>query len=287
MNTEFKNQIVAAAKAKAQSPGWSQNKVANAAEISAGTLSDMINGKWELIRDGMWMKLADSLGLKTNIRLRAAQTANYKLMQQTLKLAQKRSISMAISYEAGVGKSYGAEDYVASNKNTYYLCCDEHFTKRLFLLKLGSSMGLNLDQFPTVEIVERIVKYLLTIEKPLVIIDEADKLNDRVLMLFIGFYNRLNGNVGFVLMGAPFLSRRITRGAERNKMGMREIYSRIGHNFISLDPVKEKDVKAICEANGITEPITITEIWNDCKERGGDLRRVERFILKILMKEAA
>jgi hypothetical protein len=136
------------------------------------------------------------------------------------------------------------------------------------------------------EMMDVIVATLLRIEDPVLILDEFDKLNDGVFYFFITLYNKLRNSCGIVMMATPYLEERILRGVRLNRKGYAEVFSRIARRFPSLQPPKASDIKAICEANGITNEYEIKEI---IQESDGDLRRVERMIhkSKILAQRAA
>jgi DNA transposition AAA+ family ATPase len=112
-------------------------------------------------------------------------------------------------------------------------------------------------------------------DKPLIIIDQMDKLKDAQMDLFMDFYNDLSGHCGFVLSGVPALKKRVLSGVNRDKIGYAELWSRVGRKFIELDKTSKKDVQLICEANGVKDAMVISEAYNAC---GGDLRTVRRHI---------
>lgn len=116
---------------------------------------------------------------------------------------------------------------------------------------------------------------LKTLDSPIIILDEADKLADNVLLFFITLYNELENHCGIVLMATHFLEKRIKRGVAMEKKGYREIYSRVGLRFIELEATSYSDVEKICNANGIEDPALIRAISKDCD---GDVRRVRRLI---------
>jgi DNA transposition AAA+ family ATPase len=135
------------------------------------------------------------------------------------------------------------------------------------------------------QLIERFIATMKSMNKALVIIDQVDKLKDSQLDLFMDFYNELDGHCGFVLSGVPALKRRIERGCQLDKIGYKELRSRIGRKYIQLANVSENDVTAVCKANGVNDEQVINEIYNTCE---GDLRRVRRSIDQyFLMKEIA
>ena len=279
MNQQTKNQIKEQLSTVIEKSGMSRNKWAIANGVSSANVSQIINGNTEHISDEMWRKFANAIGLKSGWNV--AETKLYKVLSRTIKLAQRDGISLGVAHNAGAGKTFTCRDYKENNKNVFYLNCQEDLTKKTFMHKLATSMGLVVEGLKTAEIIDRVIGHVLVTERPVIILDEADKLNDRVLMYYITLYNHLDGRCAFLLIGTPHLQNKIERGARRDKMGYREIYSRIGKKFIQLDPINLADVEAICEENGITEKVEVTRIFNSCDS---DLRRVRREIEKLKMK---
>jgi type II secretory pathway predicted ATPase ExeA len=125
--------------------------------------------------------------------------------------------------------------------------------------------------------------------KPLLIIDEADKLRPAALRSLIPLYNNLEGQLGLVIMGTDNLEKEIKRGVKFNQKGMDEIDSRFGRNFIHLMGATKNDVVRICEANGITDKALAAALFKECEPRQvqvqgqhtlviEDLRRLKRCV---------
>lgn len=250
----------------------SQNKVAAEMKVSAATLSQMRNHNWELIAPDMWRKVGAHLGHGNN-EWQFADTANSVLLQKLFKDAKNFSLVMAVTGNAGSGKTENAKKFEAENKNTFRMSCNEYWDKRWFLRELLTKMGRDTAGMTMPEMMHRAVTTLKAIDKPFIILDEADKLADNVLLFFITLYNELEGHCGIIIMATQYLERRIRRGVAAQKRGYREIYSRVGLRFIELEDTTYADVKAVCMVNGITDEQTIRSISKDCD---GDLRRVKR-----------
>ena len=253
----------------------SQNQVAAGMPgVSAATLSQMRNHNWDLIADEMWRKVAKYVGV-------AASGWNYVPTRNSVELelffndSQKDSLVIAITGKSGAGKSETAKKYESENKNVFLLSCNEYWDKRWFLRELLSKMGKDHAGMTLPEMMHKAVLMLKSLEKPIIILDEADKLADNVLLFFITLYNALEDHCGIVLMATNFLEKRIRRGVAMEKKGYREIYSRVGLRFIELENTSYSDVEKICNANGIEDPATIRAISKDCD---GDVRRVRRLI---------
>lgn len=253
----------------------SQNQVAaNMPGVSAATLSQMRNHKWELIADDMWRKVAKYVGVAAN-EWNYAETRNSKDLLQFFTESQQFALVMAITGKAGSGKSETAKKYESENKNAFLLSCNEYWDKRWFLREMLAKMGKDHAGLTLPEMMHKAVLLLKSVESPIIILDEADKLADNVLLFFITLYNALENHCGIVLMATHFLEKRIRRGVAMEKKGYREIYSRVGLRFIELEGTSYNDVEKICVANGIEDSSIIRTISKDCD---GDVRRVRRLI---------
>lgn len=86
------------------------------------------------------------------------------------------------------------------------------------------------------------VRTLKIQDRPLLILDEADKLSDSVLYFFITLYNHLEDECGIVLCATNHLEKRIVRGIKLNRKGYSEIWSRLGRKCVPLKGVSAADV---------------------------------------------
>jgi hypothetical protein len=136
-------------------------------------------------------------------------------------------------------------------------------------------MGKETDGMTLPEMMHKAVMTLKSASKPKIILDEADKLTDTVLLFFITLYNELEGHCGITIMATQYLEKRIRRGIAMQKKGYREIYSRVGLRFIELDQTTYSDIKAVCVANDLNDEQAIRGI---AKDADGDLRRVKRLV---------
>lgn len=251
----------------------SQNKAANSLKnVSAATISQMLNGNWELIKDDMWRNVATQIGYKDE-KWAAVETSNYLRMLELLNDVKANSLVMGITGDAGTGKTFACKQYAESNKQVYLLCCNEYWNRKLFLTELLTALGRDYTGFTVGEMMNEAVRVLKMQESPLIILDEADKLSDQVLYFFITLYNQLEDECGIVLCATSHLEKRILRGIKLNKKGYNEIWSRLGRKCVKLKGVTAADVAAICEVNGITDRARVESVIADCES---DLRRVKR-----------
>lgn len=267
MTTENKKQIVE--EIKHLSSLTSQNKIATKAGVSSATISQMINENWELIKDEMWRKVKVKLHIELDWNV--AETSNLDYIRKHALMAKKKSKSFGISYDAGAGKTESYKLIAKSEPNIIHIVCKTFWKSKSYAKALVNACGLD-DYGTTEDLVERFTDYISTLEKPLIIIDQMDKLKDGSMDFFIDFYNDLDGHCGFLLSGVPALEKRIRRGVKSDRSGYFELWSRIGRKFLKLKPLLVSDVKAICEANGVEDLEEIQRIFNCCE---GDIRRVK------------
>ena len=253
----------------------SQNKAAKTLQgVSAATVSQVLNGNWDLISEDMWRTIATQIGYDPR-KWVVVETEGYSRMYDILTDAQANAIVFAVTGDAGCGKSQAIKMYGERNRNTLVLSCSEYWNRKQFLMELLRSLGVDASGCTVVDMVADAVYQLKRREGVLLVLDEADKLSDQILYFFITLYNQLEDHIGIVLCATQHLEKRIVRGVRNNRKGYREIYSRIGRKFIPMPIVNAGDVASVCMANGVADKRTIERIAedSDC-----DLRRVKRLV---------
>lgn len=269
-----KSKIATALRAYCERRG-SQNKAANSLKnVSSATISKALSGDWELIKDDMWRNIAAQVGCKQD-GWQAVETRDYKLLTGLLADAQQNALVMAITGDAGTGKTFAMRAYCEANKNAYLLQCAEFWNKKMFLQELLSVMGRSPSGFSIAEMMHECVSELKRQDAPILLLDEADKLTDGVLQFFITLYNSLEGHCAIIMCATSHLSKRLKRGVKLNKRGYNEIFSRVGRKCVELKGLGAADIAAVCRANGIDAAELVKQVVDDSE---GDMRRVRRKI---------
>lgn len=253
----------------------SQNKASNVLKnVSAATLSQIINDNWERVSDEMWRNIASQIGVK---RWEPVETTFFSLFSSLLEDAQRNAFMYAVTAEAGSGKSFAARTFAATHRHAYHLVCCESWSLQLFLIEILRVLGYEQlgNNNNNGAMLSEIVRRLQAVECPVLILDEADKLRNQILYSLITLYNQLEDTCGIVLCATAHLETRMMQGVEMGRMGYNELYSRIGRKFVRIPSCNQRDVLSICAANGITDPDRQAEVYNDSN---GDLRRVKRLI---------
>ncbi len=252
-----------------------QNKAANVLRgVSAATVSQILNDKWELISDEMWRSIAAQIGYDAR-QWTVVETRQFRQMYMILENSQDNAEVYAVIGAAGCGKSEAIKSYVRSHRNVYHLSCGEHWNRRYFMMRLLRCMGIDAAGFSVTDMVDEAVGAFKRKDAPLLVLDEVEKLPDQVLYFFITLYNNLEDHAGIIICATEFLKKRIENGVRCNRKGYREIFSRCGRRFLPLPIVNSEDIAQICIANGVSDPAIINTIIEDSE---GDLRCVKNYI---------
>lgn len=250
----------------------SQNRVAIKVGISAAACSQIIAGNWTYIGPKTWRMIEAKLRIDS--KWHGAPTNNFRGLMDLMETAQKNGMSLGISYNAGAGKSHAYRTYARQTPNVILIEAANFWTKSEYVKRLLNEVGGKIGGSIN-DMIVRFIARVNELNKPLIIIDQFDKLRDPSMDLFMDMYNETNNRCGFIISGVPALEKKITTGVLRKKIGYEELYSRLGRKFIKLDPLTRDDVRLICYENGLEDDDKIIEIYNTCE---GDIRRVRRSV---------
>nr|DAE44689.1 MAG TPA: AAA domain protein [Caudoviricetes sp.] len=245
--------------------------------VSSATVSQLCNGKYELISDEMFIRIASQIGFAFDSwNLHEGKT--FKEITFTLSDAQAYKNVTWIVGDAGCGKTTAAIEYRRTHRNVFYILCSEDMRRSDFVREIAKQVGAPTDTTNLRDMLENAISMISFLGNPLLIFDEGDKLTDSVFNYFISIYNRLEGHSGIVFLSTDYIKRRMEAGLRYNKKGYKEINSRIGRRFFDVSPTEENDIYAICQANNLTDRADIEEVLKDAKRSDNDLRRVKRCI---------
>lgn len=248
----------------------SQTKVAEKIGVSVSALSLWLNGKYGADTGKMDKRIAASLGYRDDGWQVVTTIANYRKIEFVALSCKQESMWMAISNKAGSGKTQTLEHIFNSDLSGSIIFIQaEEWNARQFLLELAErTCGVpkrSYTDIPT--LLKMITEYLnrLAADKPLLIIDEADKLRPAALRKLIPIYNRTEHRLGCVLAGTENLHKEIARGVRNNLKGYDEIDSRLGRQYLELPGASESEVIDICLANRLDEAAA-ERVWNEVEK---------------------
>ena len=258
----------------------SQNKAAGSLKgTSVGTISSIMNGKYENISDEMFRNIAAQVGTAPKgSGWQVVETTAYQEIRYALDDAQHwRNVTWVVG-EAGCGKTTTARLYARENREVFYILCSEDMKKGDFVREIARTVGIRTDGYNIREVWSLILEDVVQMEAPLLVFDEADKLTEPVFHYFISLYNKLEDKAGIVFLSTDYIKKRVELGLRYRKPGYKEFFSRMGRKYFELEETTANDVYAICMANGLQERKKIDEVIRDAETCGFDLRRVKKAI---------
>lgn len=277
LTTEMKEQVRSALIAY-RSNYPTLNRAAESLQgVSSATVSQLCNGKYELISDEMFIRIASQIGFAFDSwNLHEGKT--FKEITFALSDAQAYKNVTWIVGDAGCGKTTAAIEYRRTHRNVFYILCSEDMRRSDFVREIAKQVGAPTDTTNLRDMLENAISMISFLGNPLLVFDEGDKLTDSVFNYFISIYNRLEGHSGIVFLSTDYIKRRMEAGLRYNKKGYKEINSRIGRRFFDVSPTEQTDIYAICQANNLTDRADIEEVLKDARRSDNDLRRVKRCI---------
>lgn len=266
----------------------SQNKAsASLHGVSAGTISSILNGKYDNISDEMFRNIYSQVSTPHQAAgLQIVETTALHEIISAMQDAQEWQDVTWVVGESGCGKTTAASVYQSNHAEVYTLLCSEDMKKGDFVRELAAVIGVNASGQNIRETLKAIIARIIQMDSPLLIFDEGDKLNDLVFHYFITIYNQLKDKAGIIFLSTSYIEKRMKSGLKNNKKGYQEINSRIGRKFYEVSANTTKDVYAVCVANGIKDDKALENIIKDAASYDNDMRRVTKKI-KIERKRRA
>lgn len=207
-------------------------------------------------------------------------TSNFESIQNECKRAQEQSLMIGIVGSTGAGKTTALSHFHEQNPDTYLITCSRTMKTKQLLAEILRAFGIHYIA-SDFEMMRMIVDTVNKKENVLIIIDEASKLTPNALMYLQDIWDGIEHNSGLILAGVEYLYSNMKKGAERNKQGIPEFYGRIT-SWLELTEPTIKEIKAVCQYNGIENPNEVTGIIGL-----KNFRYVRNIILNIKNKEYA
>lgn len=120
----------------------SQTKAAGSLKgVSVGTVSNILNGRFENISDEMFRNVASQVGGVGVSGWQVVETGAYQEITEVLSDAQRWRNVRWVTGEAGCGKSTTARMYLQDHKEVFYILCSEDMKKVTLSVRLPAQSG--------------------------------------------------------------------------------------------------------------------------------------------------
>ena len=261
MNDLLKNQIAEAANAWIE-PGndnRSQKKLSKKIGISDATLSNLRKKKWDNIGPGIWNKCASYFHMTGVLKTEGDDvwrffdyTPEAEIINDVLGNAKKYQRRAAIDGPTGKGKSETIKTFVNRDRTneSFHIICTRAMNPKMFCVNIAESIGLSNIPANRYLLEQEIADKLLTMNKPLIVIDEAENLSLTCFSSIKSIIDLTDGQVGVVVCGID-LWKMVHSNAVKGKDAFRQLQRRF--------PVQSYEFLP----EGI-EPKTLRRILKDC-----------------------
>lgn len=268
MTNVQKNEIVETIEAAIDLLG-SANKVAVRCKVSSGTISQMRNKNWELIREDKWLQVATLLHHDFSDWV-IVPTTNYRMMKSAIFEAKNECYFLPIADKAGCGKTTGIKGFIKDSETTHnYTIVARQWAAREFLENLLVSLGLEVPRgYQSVDSLgQLVINFFIERKnmKPTLIIDQANSLKASAIKFIIHLFNAMEDMMSLIIVGTEALEKEIKRGVRYQKDGYDEIDSRFARNYLKLFGNTKEDIKKMCAANGVSDVKTQSAIFKELK----------------------
>lgn len=220
--------------------------------VSGATLSLIANGKWDSISQKMWQKVWNYVRPIEATNLYSS--GDYAAIQNLCDKTKKNHFMSGLIGDTGTGKSVALQSY-ARKENVFYIYYDSNMRPKHFFYELGRLLGYDFEG-NMYELVNKACNTLNQLESPLIIIDEASKLTDPMLMALHVLRDKTIRNCGIVVAGMPYFRSNLIKKSNKQKVGISEFLRRI-MIWHELTGLTNSEIEFICADHGIDNKKTI------------------------------
>ena len=245
--------------------------------ISDSTLCNLEKGNWEVLSNTILLRIWNFVNRDNVANL--YNSSDFVSAFQLCEKARKYHFMVGLTADTGMGKTTTLTAY-SRQKNVFYVCYDKTMNPRQFFVTLLRELSYPFDGNLN-EMINRAAEILNEVDAPLLIIDEAGKLNQTMILYLHVLRDKTKDNCGIILAGMPYFKVNIQHYADQEKEGYAEFLRRI-NIWQAFEGLSAKEITEICRLNGIEDPDKIKELKR--KRRYGDLMN-EIYLYKIMRGE--
>jgi DNA transposition AAA+ family ATPase len=200
-------------------------------------------------------------------------TANFQAVQKACNDAMVNTKMIAINGEPGYGKTLALKYFRSGNKNVFMITAKASMGAKTFWLEILQSIYKaegypeKTEYRPLYFILRRISDALNRLGNSLIIIDEAGRLDDRMLEFLHEVRDQTENTAGIILAGPNYFKSNLVKWVSRDKKGIPEFFRRINY-WLELQPPSPIEVKKLCESYEITNNDIIKVLQSRCKNFG-------------------
>lgn len=286
ITNQYKQEVRAALIERRQNFGGSDAQFAKIYGLSGAIYSRLKAGETEkIISDSQWLNIGRELDINLRkTKWKIVRTKVYENIEASIQFCQNFSTSVILVDECGIGKTFSAKNIVKTLKNAFYVDCSQAKSKQQFIKLLAKTIGLD-PKGKYVDVKATLKYYLIQLQKPVIILDEAGDLEYTAFLELKEIWNATDGFCGFYMMGADGLKSKIEKGINNKKVGFAEIFSRFSDEYIKLTPTgidnktafKNELLTQVANAN-VSDKSKVPELVKRCMKKEATLRHLDTLI---------
>jgi len=230
-----------------QKKGISKNELSVQIGINPAYLSKIENEKFDEITSEVLTKIRAAINLRNSKAF--YQTSDLATVFNQCEKTRTFKLMAGLTGDTGMGKTTSLRAY-SMRENVFLVTVDKTMNAKRFFISVLKAMGIQFDG-NIHDVMIRIAEELNRLENPLLIIDEAGKLNHAMILYLHDLRENTLENCGILLSGMPYFKRNLQKYAEKQKEGYAEFLRRI-NIWHELKGLSRKEVEVICNNNGIS-----------------------------------
>lgn len=258
-----------------QDKAYNQVRHANYLKLHPSIHSRVLRGETEkVIGEEQWLRIGKKLRIDlTGQDWKTARTATYNTITPILEHCKTKSISRVFCDLIDIGKTHASKDFVANNVNAVYVNCKLYQQRQPLVRAIAAEFGFD-SSGRLVDVRENLITNLMTLNNPIVVLDDAGYLKDEALHEMIALWDELEGMCAWFIIGEPAFRIRLEKMIHKNKLGWEAWFSRNGQRILSVfqDDSSEAEIAMMKRAQAeqiITanypnaNKVTVKQLLND------------------------
>lgn len=268
---------------------YTQSRHATSLGINTSIYSRVAKGETDkVLSEGEWIRIAKKLRVPAVTQnWKIAKTPTFRTITGQLNACMTNSVGGIFCDDSSLGKTAACVHFASLYANVAYIDCSNVTTWGELLRAIASSFGFS-PAGKLADLRKAVIDNVLSLDMPLIILDEAGDLNDACWLKLKGLWNALEYSCGWYMTGANGLRAKIENKLAWNKVGWEEMFNRLGNRFQSLtetmtngekEILKRGQIEQIIKANAPgLPPEQVAQIIANCDNNA---RRVRVELLKI------
>lgn len=190
---------------------------------------------------------------KVENKIELYKTSDLQSVFNQCEFTKSNRFMTGLTADTGMGKTTSLKAYKSTNKNTFMVTVYKTMNAKRLYLKILETLGIQFDG-NIHDVILKIADELNRLENPLLIVDEAGKMNHVMMLYMHDLREYTRENCGILLAGMPYFKRNLQKFADKQKEGCSEFLRRIDM-WHELKGLSRKETEYVCTQSGITNDL--------------------------------